>query len=195
LFHSEEATMPELPEQRRPIDDILADIDALPLTRSPSEQMSRLKDLNELMMEAGFDAGPGSRDEELRRHPDTSRVLLAVIDRMLPVFDDPEFTWSNQDETSPRFPGDYYQVDDLLSFLLGEYLHGLPGYAEELVELVRRHPQAWSVRLLIDLARRTTAGRVGDTDLFDMIEGLKQLEYPQAAARVAREFRRRRGPT
>src|SRR5207244_4448404 len=103
---------------RRPIGDILADIDALPLSRDPFQQMVEVEALNRLLAEAEWDGGPGSRDDEIRRHPEAARILLGVIDRMLPVFGDPEVAWARQHHTRHLFPKDYYRVEDPFFFFL-----------------------------------------------------------------------------
>ena len=123
--------MSEQAEPRRPMGKILADIDALPLSRDPFRQMAEVESLNRLLAEAEWDGGPGSRDDELRRHPEAARVLLGLLDRMLPIFDDAEIRWAEQHHTRHLFPKDYYQVaDPFFTFLPGEYLPGLPGYAD-----------------------------------------------------------------
>ncbi|MBY0528401.1 MAG: hypothetical protein K2R98_33730 [Gemmataceae bacterium] len=181
--------MSDQPKQQRLLGEILADIDALPLSRDPFQQMTEIKALDRLLREAEWDAGPGSRDEEFRQHPRAARVLLGILDRMLPVFDDAEFTWASQHRTRDLFPKDYYQVaDPLFTFSIGEYLPGLPGYPEALVELVRRNPQAWSVEALLEWVKAHPLSSVNGVDIDDLIERLKRIEKPESVRRMACAF-------
>jgi hypothetical protein len=171
-------------QQRRPLSEVFADMEALPLSRNPFQQMDQMKDLNRLFIEAGLDAGPDSRDEEIRQHSAAARVLLGIVDRMLPLFDDPECTWANQSKTRRLFPKDYYRVEDpIFFFLLGEYLPNMPGFAKALIELVQRNPQAWSVEQLLH-----AAGVNHD----EVIERLQQVERPACVRRMVSEFIERR---
>jgi hypothetical protein len=175
-------------KQQRLMGDILADIDALPLSRDPVQQLTEIQALNRLLSEAEYDAGPGTRNDELRQHPEAARVFLGVLDRMYPLFNDAELSWAKQHSTRQLLPPGYYQVDDLLGYLLGEYLPGLPGYAEALVELVQRNPQAWSVEALVEWVRRHPGGLVNGADPCNLLERLAEMERPESVRRFARTF-------
>jgi hypothetical protein len=188
--------MVDQPRPRRSLSEVFADMEALPLSRDPFEQMQQMKDLNRLLQEAGLDAGPDSRDEEIAQHPDSARVLLGIIDRMLPVFDDPECAWAEQPNTRHLFPRDYYQVEDPIQFfLLGEYLPNLPGFARALTDLVKRNPQAWSVEQLLHvLVPSTPVGSADRVHLDAVIDRLEQVERPVCVRRMVREFVESRQP-
>jgi hypothetical protein len=128
-------------KRHRPIDKVLDDLEALPVSTDPAANVKLLRQLQRL----GGELEGRDRDQ---LPPRAAFVLLELVDRMVPEGGYPEGAPQGVRQA------DHDAVLDCIA-LFAEDAHQNPAYFEALLDLVRRHPTFWSAdRLIAELLRR-----------------------------------------